>query len=147
MDAKVVTVDSFKIIGLEYFGKNLNGEIPALWTVFNQRDVEIKNGLPGGCYGVCSEMNAEGEFSYVACLKVSQVEAIPTGMVTKEVPSGKYAMFTFKDHLSKLGEFYDNIYGVWMAELGFQHEMRPDFEHYDDRFMKNGEFDIYIPIQ
>lgn len=147
MDKRVVMVDEFKVIGLEYFGKNLNGEIPALWSVFNQREEEVKNALPGGCYGVCSEMNKDGEFSYIACVKVSHIDAIPTGMVVKQVPTGKYAIFTFKEELSKLGEFYGNIYAIWMMELGLTHDDRPDYEHYDDRFMKNGEFDIYIPIQ
>lgn len=147
MDAKVVTVEAFSIVGLEYYGKNLNGEIPALWTVFNQREEEIKHSLPGGCYGVCSEMNAEGEFSYIACDKVAQVDEIPAGMVTSHVPAGKYAVFTFKDELPTLGQFYLNIYTAWLPELGFEHDHRPDFEHYDERFMRNGEFDIYIPIQ
>lgn len=147
MEAKVTMVEAFNVIGLEYFGKNQNGEIPALWAVFNQLDEEIPNAIPGDCYGVCSEMNSEGEFSYVACVKVSEIGDLPEGMVTKHVPTGKYAIFTFKDEMSKLGDFYGNIHNQWLKAQGLMYEPRPDFELYDDRFMKNGEFDIYIPVK
>jgi len=147
MNAPIVMVEGFTVVGLEYFGKNQKGEIPAMWPVFNEREEEIQNKLPGGCYGVCSDMDEEGNFSYVACDKVAKIGDIPNGMVVKTVPSGKYACFTFSEDLSQLHKFYQNIHEVWMQELGFVRDMRPDFEHYDERFMKNGEFDIYIPIK
>lgn len=147
MKAPVVTIQGFTVVGLEYFGNNQNGEIPAMWPVFNEREEEIPNKLPLGAYGVCSDMDAQGNFSYVACVQVSEVGELPNGMVVKSVPAGKYAVFTFTEDLSKLQAFYQNIYGVWMQELGFERDNRPDYEHYDERFMKNGEFDIYIPIK
>jgi len=147
MKAPIIMVEGFTVVGLEYFGKNQKGEIPALWPVFNEREEEVQYKLPHGSYGVCSDMDIDGNFSYVACVKVSEVGEIPNGMVVKTVPTGKYACFTFTEDLSKLQAFYENIHGVWMQELGYERDMRPDYEHYDERFMKNGEFDIYIPIK
>ena len=145
--APIKHVDAFQVVGLEYFGKNEQGEISALWPVFNERCEDIAHAVNDGAYGVCSEMDKEGRFSYVCSMKVSQATDIPEGMITKHVPAGHYAVFTFEGPLSDLGAFYGNIYNVWLKELGYTYDMRPDFEHYDDRFMSTGAFDIYIPVK
>jgi len=147
MKVPVVTKEAFTIIGIEYFGKNQKGEIPALWQVFNERDEEIKNRMRTACYGVCGTMDQEGNFSYVAGVEVPEVEELPDGMTVKNVATGKYAQFTYKDDLSKLQDFYGNIHSKWLKENGLEYDLRPDFEYYDERFMKNGEFEIYIPVK
>lgn len=147
MKVPVVEVNGFTVVGLEYFGDNKLGEIASLWPVFNEREEEVENKIADGSYGVCSEMDEKGNFSYVCCVKVSKLDEIPQGMVTKVVPQGKYGVFTFTGDLSNLQAFYGNIYQNWLAENKFELDMRPDFEHYDRRFMEDGTFDIYIPIK
>lgn len=149
MEAKVTSINEFKAVGITYFGNNINGEISKLWQVFNSRYNEIgsknKSRL---CYGVCEDMpDAEGRFHYTACAEVDSFVNIPEGMETKVVPAGKYAVYTFNGSLDKIGEFYDNIFAKWMPEAGYTVDARPQFELYDERYMDNGEFDLYMPIK
>lgn len=149
MESKIVTIKGFKAVGITYFGANSNGEIPALWGVFNNRFSDIKNKSNSMiCYGICdSDMDSEGRFHYTACAEVESFEGIPEGMETKIVPEGKYLVYTYGGAIKDLGEFYENIFSEWLPVSGCEMDCRPQLEVYDDRFMRNGEFDIYVPIK
>ncbi|MFW6029580.1 MAG: hypothetical protein ACOCRO_04935 [Halanaerobiales bacterium] len=41
MDAEVVNISSFKVVGLEYSGIKLSSEIPGLWSKLNNRQEKI----------------------------------------------------------------------------------------------------------
>lgn len=56
-------------------------------------------------------------------------------------------MFTFKDHVSKMPDFFDQIYKVYLPENNLKPDFAMSFELYDDRFPKTGECDLYIPIK
>lgn len=149
MNGKILTTKEFKAVGLSYFGNNANGEIPALWQVFNVRYGDIKQKSESMlCYGICdSDMDSEGNFHYSACVEVDSFADIPEGMVTKVVPRGKYLVYTYSGAIKDLGEFYDNIFSKWLPASQCEMDYRPQLEVYDERFMNNGEFDIYIPIK
>jgi len=149
MEAKIISIHEFKSVGITYFGNNMNGEIPKLWQVFNSRYNDIANKSKSMlCYGICEDMpDAEGRFHYTACAEVDNFLNIPEGMEAKVVPAGKYAVYTFIGSLDKLGEFYENIFTKWMPAAGYQMDGRPQFELYDERYMNNGEFDLYMPIK
>jgi AraC family transcriptional regulator len=149
MEGKITSIKGFKAVGLAYLGKNENGEIPKLWDVFNKRYVDIKNKSKSMLfYGICDgEIDSKGRFHYTACLEVDNLEGIPEGMETKVVPEGKYIVYTYVGAIKDLGGFYDNIFTKWIPASGCQIDSRPQLELYDERFMQNGEFDIYIPIK
>lgn len=149
MREKIVNINGFKAVGLTYFGDNNNGEIPNMWNSFNKLYKDIKHKSASMlCYGVCDDMpDAEGKFHYTACAEVDSFEDIPEGMTTVVVPEGKYVVYTFVGALKDLGEFYDNIFSKWIPAAEYELDYRPQLELYDDRFMNNGEFDIYIPIK
>ncbi|SHH90118.1 GyrI-like domain-containing protein [Clostridium grantii] len=149
MEGKIVVIEEFKAVGLTYFGNNSKGEIPSLWEAFNQRYKDIKQKHKSMlCYGICdSEMDSEGRFHYIACAKVDSFEALPEGMVTKIVPKGNYLVYTYSADLKDLGEFYSALYSKWIPLSAYEIDFRPQLELYDERFMQNGEFDIYIPVK
>lgn len=150
MEPKIVDVDEFKIIGLEYVGKNQNGDIPQLWEKFVSRVDEIENAVnPEILYGVCYSLHDDGSFSYIACQRVESIQEVPDGLVGKTVPTGKYAVFTHKGSLNGLRSTYDQIYKTWLPKSGHKQTLAPEFELYDERFdnSKNSEMDIYIPIE
>lgn len=149
MEGKVVTIQGFKAIGLTYFGTNQKGEIPKLWETFNNRYKVIPNISHSRlCYGICDDMpDAEGKFSYTACAEVDSFLDVPLGMETRTVPGGKYLVYTYSGDLKDLNEFYENIFSKWLLASGQEMDMRPQLELYDERFMHNGEFDIYVPIK
>lgn len=149
MIGTIVNIKGFKAVGLTYFGDNNKGEIPALWEVFNKRYTEIKNkNVSMYCYGICDDdLDSEGRFHYTACAEVDSFEGVPAGMEAKEVPAGKYAVYTYSGPLNDLGDFYNSIFTRFMPEDGCEIDMRPQFELYDERYMQNGEFDIYMPVK
>lgn len=149
MEGKIISIKEIKAVGMVYFGNNSSGEIPQLWEVFNKSYMDIKHKSTCGlCYGICDDMpDAEGRFHYSACAEVESFEDIAEGMEAKVIPAGKYVVYTYPDTLEKLGEFYENIFSKWIVASGYEMDYRPQFELYDDRFMKNGEFDIYVPIK
>lgn len=149
MEGKIVSIEGFKTVGLTYFGDNKNGEIPKLWEVFNNRYRDIKHKSKSMfCYGICDdEPDSECRFHYTACAEVDSFEGIPEGMETKVVPSGKYVVYTYGGAIKDLGEFYGNIFSKWFPASGYEMDFRPQLELYDERFMDNGEFDIFIPIK
>lgn len=149
MEGKIVNVNEFKAVGITYFGDNNNGEIPKLWDAFNKQWDSIKGKSNSMlCFGICDDMpDSEGKFHYTACAEVESFVQVPVGMEPKVVPSGKYALYNYKGELKELGEFYNDIYSKWLHESGHELDFRPQFELYDERYMKNGEFDVYIPIK
>lgn len=149
MEGKIINIKGFKAVGLTYFGDNKNGEIPGLWEVFNKRYNDIKNKSKSMlCYGICyDEPDSEGRFHYTACSEVDSFEGVPQGMETKVVPAGKYIVYTYDGAIKDLGGFYNDIFAKWIPASGCQMDSRPQLELYDERFMQDGEFDIYIPIK
>lgn len=149
MEGKIININGFKAIGLTYFGSNSNGEIPKLWEVFNSRYKEIKNvSNPMLCYGICPDgPDSEGRFHYTACAGVNSFEDVPEGMETSVVPGGKYIVYTFAGELKDLDGFYNSVFSKWLPASGYQIDFRPQLEVYDERFMDNGEFDVYIPVK
>jgi len=153
MEPKFVNKDAFIVVGMSYVGKNENQEIPQLWEVFNTRMKEIKS-AENCCYGTCFgdvEGAAEGEFEYVACVAVEGTPDIPVGMVMREIPAYKYAVFTHHGSLKTLHDTYQYIYNTWLPQSGYELDGKFDMEVYDDDFNMddwvNSKFYIYVAIK
>jgi AraC family transcriptional regulator len=147
MEGKIASIEGFKAVGLTYFGKNENGEIPGLWEAFNNGYINIKHKSKSMlCYGICDEMDSEGRFHYTACAEVDSFEDVPAGMDAKVVSGGKYLVYTYKGPIQDLGGFYNEIFSNWIPASKYEIDCRPQLELYDERFIRSGEFDIYIPI-
>jgi AraC family transcriptional regulator len=158
MKPKIVSREAVTVVGLEYVGKNEQREIPALWDIFWKRRQEVRDKTqPNVALGVCGEVREDGAFSYVAGFQVQQAKDIPEGMVVKQVPAAKYAVFTHRGPLSDvendLDSTYAAIYREWLPASGYEQADSPDFELYDERFVfgqpqqPQSEIDIYIPIR
>jgi AraC family transcriptional regulator len=154
MEPKIISKPAFKAVGLSYVGKNQNDEISQMWGRFNQRFNEPKSINAKECYGLCftNVKNAkEGEFEYVAAREVADDQNIPAGMVYREVPAYKYAVFTHHGKLDTLGETYQYIYNTGLAQAGLQiHPNKYDMEVYDEGFIPDSDdskFYIYVAIQ
>ena len=154
MQPTIVTKPVIKAVGISYIGKNQHDEIGLLWGSFIARLNEPRRINPQVSYGLCfSEVeNAqEGEFEYVAAVEVADDQAIPAGMVYREVPSHKYAVFTHHGKLEKLSETYQYIYNTWLPQSGMQlHPDKFDMEVYAEDFKLGSDeskFYIYVAIQ
>jgi len=154
MEPKIIEKNKFMVVGMKYYGSNNNNEIPELWKRFRPRMDEIKNAANGNvAMGVCEfvdNLTDESKFTYFACLEVSSLEDIPRGMEGFTVEKNKYAVFTHKGSVDRLGDTYEYIYGSWLPKSEYEPAKSHDFEYYDERFNpgdENSELDIYIPIK
>ncbi|MFC1997523.1 GyrI-like domain-containing protein [Chloroflexota bacterium] len=153
MQPKIITKPAFKSVGMSYVGLNQAGEIPKMWNVYNRRINEVA-AINDICFGLCFSSikgTSEGEFEYVASTEVKDDKNIPKGMVYREVPEYKYAVFTHNGKLDRLGETYEYIYKTWLPQSGYElHPDKYDMEVYDDRFTPDSEdsaFDIYVALK
>jgi predicted transcriptional regulator YdeE/DNA-binding transcriptional MerR regulator len=155
MQPKIVNRPAFKAIGLSYVGKNEHGEISQMWERFNQISHAIKSTNDKEAFGLCFSSvegpSQPGEFEYVACFEVADDRDVPTGMVYRQVPAYKYAVFTHHGKLDTLGETYHYIYNTGLAQAGLKpHPDKFDMEVYDDDFTFGSDesrFYIYVAVE
>jgi predicted transcriptional regulator YdeE/DNA-binding transcriptional MerR regulator len=155
MQPKIVNRPAFKAIGLAYVGKNEHGEISQMWGRFNPRAGEIRRTNNKEAFGLCFSKvegpSQPGEFEYVACLEVASDKNVPAGMVYRQVPAYKYAVFSHQGKLDNLGETYQFIYNTGLAQAGLKpHPDMFDMEVYDKDFMlgsDDSKFYIYVAVE
>lgn len=161
MQPKFITKDEFTVVGMECVGSNQDGLFGRLWEGFIPRMSEISNSRQGVCYGMCGcgpdcepEKGIckceESGITYMACVEVSGTGEIPAGMVSKTIPANKYAVFTHKGNLDKLGDTYNYIYQTAIQEHGCEMAGSYCLESYDERFNPVGddsELDIWVPVK
>ena len=155
MQPKIVNRPAFKAVGLSYVGKNEHSEISQMWNRFNRVCQAIKSINDKEAFGLCFSTvegpSQPGEFEYVACFEVADGQSIPAGMVYRQVPAYKYAVFTHHGKLDKLGETYQFIYSTGLAQAGLKpHPDKFDMEVYDEDFKlgsDNSKFYIYVAVE
>ena len=149
MEPKIVSKPAFTVVGMRYYGKNEQGEIPALWGgELHRRWHELRDRASGDAYGVCyGAPNEQGEFEYIAGVDVTSTDRMPEGMVQRTVPAGTYAVFPCT--LTTIHETYDYAANTWLPSSGYKWAQAPDFERYDETFDPadpESLLTIYIPV-
>jgi predicted transcriptional regulator YdeE/DNA-binding transcriptional MerR regulator len=152
MEPRFETRPAFMVVGMMYRGKNENLEINAMWNDFIPRFNEINDKDLRETFGVCRGLKGarDGEFEYVAGVRVKSVNDLPEDMVVRMVPEQKYAVFTHRGALEGLRAFIDYIYQSWLPQSGFELTSGPDLEVYDEKFKyfaEDSEFYILLPIK
>ncbi|MGC9358020.1 MAG: GyrI-like domain-containing protein [Anaerolineae bacterium] len=150
MEPKIVQKEAFTVVGPKLRCKvGETGDIPQLWGQLMGRMGEIEHLIQdGNSYGVMVNFDEETEaYDYLAGFGVSEVENVPEGMVSLEIPAQTYAVFTCT--MPTIGETYNAIYGEWLPQSGYEHAPTPEFELYPMSFdpeNPESEFQIYIPV-
>lgn len=157
MEPKIITKESFPVIGIELKTTTRDGknfvEIPRFWEEVLQQG-SIDN-IPyrkdsGIVLGICLDFKNDGAFSYIIGAEVTNTENIPQGMVSKTIPSARYAVFTAKGEIpDSIQDTFRYIYREWLPNSSYQRAESAEFELYDDRSRggEHAEADIYIPIE
>ena len=155
MQPSIFERPTFKAIGLSYVGKNEHDEIGQMWGLFNARAGEIERSNSKEAFGLCFSTvegpARPGEFEYMAGFEVANDNAIPAGMVCRQVPEHQYAVFTHRGKLDSLPETYQFIYHTGLAQAGLKpHSDKFDMEVYDEDFMLGSDESklyIYVAIE
>ena len=154
-EKKVVGLGA-KFISILSADKTNMAVIPQLWGQFMGRFGSIRNKKSDVCYGVVEDSPGKGsgarkdELFYIACVEVSDFGSVPQGMIHRTVPAGRYAVFTHKGVLGRLGQTMKFIYESWLPKAPVKLRDAPEVEMYDERFVpnsENSEFDILLPIR
>jgi len=131
--------------------KNNIGELlPPLWGAFIARLAEIPNKVPGTCYGVLQQERADSErLEYHAAIEVTNVGSLPDGMVSLQVPAGRYARFEHRGPAPRIDHTVSYAYASWLGQSGYRHTYAPDLEIYGDRYHPTSDDSVFhyaIPI-
>jgi predicted transcriptional regulator YdeE/DNA-binding transcriptional MerR regulator len=150
MEPSIINKPTFTVVGARYVGRNQNNEIPQLWDRYGPAINGIKHKGGELFYGVCDMPAgaAEGEFEYIAAVEPEPSATVPEGMVTKNIPAGRYAVFPTT--LPTIHDTWGYIMQNWLPRSGYKRAMQPDFELYDETFDPadpNGKLYIYVPIE
>jgi AraC family transcriptional regulator len=131
--------------------------IPALWQRLQPHlgnvpgQVFAGGGAKGGrTFGVCYDMDDDGNFDYLAGVEVSGFSDLPAEFARLRIPPQRYAMFAHREHVSTIHNVGMTIWTKWLPESGYEAVDAPFFEYYDEEFDGRtglGGFQIWIPIK
>ena len=139
------------IAGLDQrFAFDNTSAIPGLWARFGPHIGKVPGQIGHVTYGLCYEMDGAA-FQYLAGVEVADASNLPSGFTSIQVPAQRYAVFSHRDHVSKLSETMGAILEQWLPKSG--HEAVGSavmFERYGDTFDPNtgkGDVEVWAPIK
>ncbi|HZW61990.1 MAG TPA: GyrI-like domain-containing protein [Candidatus Babeliales bacterium] len=157
MSFEIVFMPAMLIMGAELRTTWMNNEcyaaIPAFWQ--QQREQKIFEKIPNKAQPVLMALYTNytpdfsltsGYYSLIIGAPVTSKANIPEGMVVKELPASKYAVFTAK------GPFAESIGKTWVNEIWqtkLDRTYTGDFEWYDANSTDDAKsiVKIYIAIK
>ncbi len=161
MQLKIVEEKEFSIIGIGARTNNAkemtnDGAIPKQWNKFFAEGVlaRIPDKVDSTIYAVYTDYASDrnGDYTYVIGAKVNDMSAIPSGMVKKRVPGGKYTIVSSSKGpvQSIVAEAWKQIWSLEdKSQLGGERAYKADFEVYDQRSQnpQDSQVDVYIGIK
>jgi len=129
---------------------NIGEQLPPLWGSFISRLGEIQNRVPGVCYGVVRQEQADSErLEYHAAIEVTAIAALPEGMSSLQVPAGTYARFEHRGPAPRIDHTVSYAYATWLPQSGRRHTYAPDLEIYGAGYHPTNDDSVFhyaIPI-
>jgi AraC family transcriptional regulator len=139
------------IAGLgERYRFETNQGIPRQWERFEPYIGTIHGQVGRTAYGVCCNADGAGNFDYIAGVEVSSFDDLPTEFARVRIPAQRYAIFSHREHISRMRATVYTIWNKWLPTSGLAHADAPDFELYDDRFdprTGTGTVEIWLPVK
>ena len=138
------------IAGFEaVFTAETREQIPQLW----QRLRAISGNIVGQCdrrgYGVIRNNEASPGFRYLAGVQISDSVPVPTDLQSVNLQAAEYAVFTHRQHVSKLFTTMCAIYRDWLPHAEVSLADEPCFELYADDCGHHTDvelIEIWLPI-
>lgn len=148
---RLIDQPEFQVIGLGVESSVQDtSNIPQLWQQLNALNTPEDWAKVTCTYGVCIDFDENGRFRYVAGLSPAEIDAQTRELEIITVPSGKYAVFTHKGHISEIGKSTYTVWNKALPDSGLTAIDGPNFERYDNRFDAQtglGEVEIWIPVE
>lgn len=146
---------ALRIAGLrEHYTSETMMKLPELW----QRLAPHIGNVPGQvgmlAYGLCFNALSPDGMDYLTGVEVSSTLGLPGEFSVATIPAQKYAVFSHREHVSKLYETLDAIH-TWLPGSGLEvsggSAGAPDFfERYSEEFDPRtgmGGMEVWVPIK
>lgn len=127
-----------------------NQGIPAQWQRFEPYIGSIPGQIGQTYYGVCRNIDCEGNFEYICGVAVSGGSDIDAELAQIRLPAQRYLVFTHRGHISGIRNTVYTIWNQYMPGSGLETADASDFELYDERFdpeSGSGDVEIWIPVK
>jgi predicted transcriptional regulator YdeE len=160
MNPRAVQQDGFTMVGIAV--RTTNAEqmtaarpIGKQWERLFKEGVlaTIPNKADGNILAVYSEYasDKDWEYTYLLGARVTKVEKLPDGMTVKDVPAGRYAVFTSeRGPVQKVVvEMWRRVWATPKSALGGDRTYSADFELYDQRAQNPADavVDLYVAVR
>jgi AraC family transcriptional regulator len=137
-------------LGARYTWETSNQGIPAQWQRFVAHLGHIPGQIGQTTYGVCCNMDDDGNYDYVCGVEVSSFSALPAEFSRVRVPQQRYAVFSHRGHVSTIRRTINTIWSKWLPESGHDVADAPNFERYGEDFdggTGTGTVEIWVPLK
>lgn len=145
------------IVGLqERFTMQTRQGIPGLWQRFAPYFGKVHGQVSRVAYGVCTNLLPNPwSFDYLAGVEVSSASGLPAGFTQATPPESLYAIFSHRDHVSRLPATLDAIDQQWLPNSNYVPApgtpIQPYLiERYGEGFdpvSGMGDIEIWIPVE
>jgi AraC family transcriptional regulator len=143
------------IAGLrEHYTSETLKNIPELWKRLGPHIGNIPGQVGRMAYGLCFNALSPDGIDYLAGVEVSSSSGLPREFSVASIPAQKYAVFSHRQHASKLHETLDTLH-KWLPGSGLElragtAEAPNFFERYSEEFDPRTGFDgieVWIAIK
>ena len=119
----------------------------AIWIDFEKRHDEIKPySTDGAYYGISFGTDEAGEVDYLAAMAVEPSVDVPEGLVLREVPAARYAVFECP--VGAIGRTYRLIFSGWLPGSSFElSRSAAVFEQYAHEGQEPTLVRIHVPLE
>jgi AraC family transcriptional regulator len=150
IEPRIEKQGSLTVVGLARQQSLANTQaIPGQWQQFMTRYEEIDNKADPIPISVTTDMDGDGNFSYLTGVIVSSAGTPPKGLVARSVPAQTYAVFTHSGHVSEIAKTYAAIWDQWVPQSGKVISDGPWLEKHLPTFNPRtglGGIEIWIPV-
>lgn len=155
MNTKVVEEGGFAVIGIAVRTSNAlemtpQGVIPRHWHRFMSENVltAIPHKKDSALIAMYTDYAGDSDCTYTFLIgaRVESGTGVPAGMVRKEVPAGRYAIFP-----SERGPVERIVVEAWQRvwSSDIQRALQADYEVYDERAadLQNAQVDLHVGVE
>jgi AraC family transcriptional regulator len=146
---EIVAMPDRRIVGLlRRYTMETRAAIPGQWVEYNTEGYETPGAVPDAWYGVCANFGEDGGFDYLCGMEMPKGE-VPQGLAAITLPSGNWARFATKAHISAMQDMWGEIYRDWMGQDRLTPRDGPSTEFYPVEFdgqTGEGGYEIWLPV-
>jgi len=150
IEPRIEKLGSLTVVGLSRRQSLANAQaIPGQWQQFMTMYEEIDNKAETIPVSVTTDMDGDGNFSYLTGVVVTSAGKLPKGLVAQSVPAQTYAVFTHSAHVSEIPKTYAAIWDQWVPQSGMVVSDGPWLEKHLPTFNPRtglGGIEIWIPV-